>query len=297
MEVVAIEQALRDRPGDLTAWRAYADLLVERGDARGELIHLEQRLERTRPADRPALRHEAAALAAEHQQDWDAALPPGVTVLARRYGFATKVAVEWNDGAPALIEQALRERFVTALRITPNGDEEWLDDDDVFDENNDLIPPRAIDAGALADLDLGRLVELDFSYLRLGGPGAEALVAAPAIGRIETLDLRYCGIGDTGAAALAASPHFGDLRRLHLQHNGLTADGVRALHRFERLVELDLRYNRIGAEGAEALLAAPFVGSLTRLLAYRDDVTDAGARRLAAATELPPALRSLWRSA
>ncbi|MFD8383527.1 hypothetical protein ACFV2X_34300 [Streptomyces sp. NPDC059679] len=297
MEAVALEQTLRDHIDDLAAWRVYGDRLVEQGDARGTLIQLEQRRARTRPADREPLAREIAALVDEHQQSWDAALPPGVTVVARRYGFATTVAVEWSDDAPGLIEQALRERFVTALRITPpaEADEDDCDDWD-YDEEEDELTPPPIEAGALASLDLSRLVALDLSYLRIGDPGAKALAAATGTGRIRALDLRYCGVGDTGLAALAASPGLGELRRLHLQSNGLTAEGVRSLRRFVHLTELDLRYNPIGAEGADALLAAPFIGSLTRLLLYRADVSDAGAQKLALAPELPSVLRSFWRS-
>ncbi|MFF2810269.1 hypothetical protein ACFVT2_24495 [Streptomyces sp. NPDC058000] len=72
--------------------------------------------------------------------------------------------------------------------------------------------------------------------------------------------------------------------------------GLRALVGFEQLATLDLRYNRIGADGAGALLAAPFTGSLKRLLLYREDVSDGGVRKLAHAAHLPTALRGFWRS-
>ncbi|XVQ07450.1 hypothetical protein ACQP1W_33285 [Spirillospora sp. CA-255316] len=296
MEISDLELRLRDRPGDLASWLAYGDRLLERGDARGTLIRLEQRRARGGPADREALEREIAKLEQEHRKGWDAALPEGVTVLARRYGFATKIGVDWSDDAPAVIERALRDPFVTALRIRPpadadEDDEGWVE----LDEDGMPIGAPPVEAGALATLDLGRLAELDLSYFRIGDPGARALAASIAKGRIETLDLRYCGIGDDGLAVLAASPHFDRLRRLRLQANALTAEGVRSLARFERLVDLDLRYNRIGADGADALLAAPFAGSLQRLLLYRDDLSDDGVRKLALAPRLPPALRSYWR--
>jgi uncharacterized protein (TIGR02996 family) len=50
VQAAALEQTLRDHPDDLAAWRAYGEWLVERGDARGELIRLEQRHARTRAA-------------------------------------------------------------------------------------------------------------------------------------------------------------------------------------------------------------------------------------------------------
>ncbi len=291
-EAIDLEQILRNHPGDLASWRLYGDLLLAQGDARGALIQLELRRACAGPADREVLRREIVTLVTGHQADWDAALPPGVSAIAHRHGFATKVDVEWSDDAPTAIEQALRQPFVTALRIAPPPGEE---EDDDYDDDGELIPPPSVDIGALAALDLGRLVELDLSYLRIGASGA-ALLASTVSGRIEVLDLRYCAIGDAGVAALAASMRFGDLGRLHLQSNGLTADGVRSLGLFERLVELDLRYNTIGEEGAAALLEAPFAGSLKRLLLYRVDVGDDGAKILASAHQLSPALRSYWRS-
>ena len=291
-----LELRLRERPGDRASWRAYADVLLERGDVRGTLIHLEQRRAVAGPDERPALETEIAALESEHRDAWDAALPEGVTVFARRYGFATTVEVEWTDRAPAAIEAALREPFVTALRIRPSSE---VDDeaDDVFEVDDDGIPigPPEVPADALATLDLGRLTGLDLSYLPLGDTAARALAASISKGRIETLDLRHCRLGDEGLEALAASPHFDRLRRLRAPGNRLTADGVRALARLRRIVELDLRYNPIGEDGAEALLEAPFAGSLRKLLLYRDDLTDAGVRKLASSRRLPPALRGYWR--
>ncbi|GAB2596041.1 hypothetical protein GCM10027168_30990 [Streptomyces capparidis] len=298
MKAADREQELRDRPGDLASWLSYGDWLLARGDARGELIRLEQRRARVGPAGREALEREIAALVREHRPDWEAELPPGVTALARRYGFATKVAVAWSDDAPALIKKALEGPFVTALRIGPVTGEDDDEDEDDWEEDDDGVPvPPPVRAGALAALDLSRIVELDLSYLRIGDPGAMALGASPTVGRIRTLDLRYCGIGDPGLAVLAASPHLRAVRCLRLQHNALTGLAMLSLGRFEELTELDLRYNRIGEEGVDALLAAPFADSLGRLLLYRDDVGEAGARKLAHAPHLPPALRSLWRSA
>lgn len=307
MEASALEARLRDRPGDTEAWLAYGDLLGERGDVRGSLIRLEQRRARVRPADRPPLDREIATLVERHREGWDAALPAGATVVERRHGFATKVAVVWSEDAPVLIEQARRAPFVTALRIEP-GAVEYGDD-----FRDDGEPAPTVETGALATLDLRGLVELDLSYLPIGSLGAETLAvstflrseASPAGveaaagdgGRIETLDLRYGRVGDAGLAALAASPSFRSVRRLHLQRNDLTAEGVPALHLFTELTELDLRYNDIGAEGVRALLAAPFTGSLRRLLLNRDDVGAHGASLLAHAPELPPALRILWRTA
>ncbi|WP_255953242.1 hypothetical protein [Streptomyces odontomachi] len=301
MEAAVLEQTLRDHPDDLASWHAYGEQLVAQGDARGTLIRLEERRACARPADREALGREIDALVTEHQEAWDAALPAGVTVVARRHGFPTGVAVTLSDDAPAMIEKVLQERFVTGMRIKgvkgtdDDDDEDDWDEEEDWDEDDEEPDPRPVDVSALATLDLGRLVELDLSYLPIGAAGA-ALLASTASSRLETLDLRYCYIGDAGVAALAASLRFDGLRRLHLQRNKLTAEGVRSLGLFGGLTELDLRYNPIGAEGAEALLEAPFIGSLKQVQLYRDDVSDEGAAKLASATQLSPVLRSYWRS-
>lgn len=322
MRTTDIEQALRDYPDDLARWLEYGDLLEERGDTRGTVIHLQHRRDRSRPADRAAVQREIDELATEHRHSWDAGLPAGATVAARRFGFATKVAVVWSDDAPVVIEQALREPFVTALRIAPIADDDYeivhegfdweMGDDSEEQEDDAPEPADYLDPGALATLGLGRLTELDLSYLPIGALGAKALAAsaffhigtsgtgqaaASATGRLDTLDLRYSRIGNDGLAALATSPGFCGVRCLRLQHNKLTAKSMSALHSFTKLTELDLRYNTIGEDGARALLAAPFIGSLQRLLLHRSDATDAGAKLLAQSPQLPPALRSYWRNA
>jgi uncharacterized protein (TIGR02996 family) len=295
VEAAVLEQTLREHPDDLGAWLVYGDWLLEHDDVRGALIQLEHRHARARVADRPALRREIDALVKRHQARWAAALPAGVIAKAWRHGFVTKVAVEWTEAAPAQIEQALRERFVTALRILPpaaDGDE----DEDVYDDDGEPIRPPPLELGGLTALDLSRLGELDLSYVHIGAPGAAVIAGATSLGGLRALDLRYCGIGNRGLAALAASPLARGVRRLRLQRNGITAAGAKVLERFSALVELDLRYNKIGAAGAKALLAAPCAGSLARLELYRADVSTAGAKALAQSSRLPPALRSYWRS-
>lgn len=224
---------------------------------------------------------------------------PEVTVLAERDGRPTSVRIVWSEGAAPRVGWILREPTVTSVRLAPPARDE---DDDTWDEDEDDEPAGI---GDLASLDLSRVEELDVAYLRLGPAGAEALSVAsfvhldPAeekivMGRVRRLDLRYCRVGDAGLRAIAASSTFRDVRRLHLQSNRLT--DVTALSAFERLEHLDLRYNDIGARGAAALLDMPFIGRLNRLHLYRTDVGDEGAKMLAAAPQLPPALRSLWRS-
>lgn len=303
VEIEVVERRLREDPGDLASWDVYGEWLRERGDARGEVIRLERRRERVSPSRRDPLNRELAALVKRHKAGWDEGLPEGATVLERRYGFATRVVVEWSDDAPVEVERVLRSPFVTALRIkAPEGEEDYWDDGDDLDEDGQPRPSEHIETGGLATLNIEWLTELDLSYLRIGALGARTLAVSnllrdvpDARGRLESLDLRYCAVGDSGLAAIAGSASFGGVRRLRLQRNRITADGVAALHRFGSLTELDLRYNEIGAEGVRTLLEAPFAGSLRRLRLHRADVGDDGVRLLAQAPQLPPALRAIWR--
>jgi uncharacterized protein (TIGR02996 family) len=297
VEAADLEKSLSEHPDDLASWMVYGDWLLEHDDVRGALIQLEHRHARARVVDRAVLRREIDTLVQQHQASWNAALPPGVVAQTWKYGFVTKVAVTWSEDAPELIEQALRGRFVTALRIVSPAEEEVEgEDEDEIDEDGEPIPPPPVEVGQLAAIDLNRLMELDLSYLNIGAPGAKALAASTSLDQLAVLDLRYCGIGDDGLASLAASALAGNVRRLHLQRNAITAAGATALQRFGKLVELDLRYNAIGAAGAQALLAAPFIGSLARLELYRTDVSDGGVQELARSSRLTPALRSYWRS-
>lgn len=278
----------------------YGDWLLEHDDVRGALIQLEHRHARARAADRAALRREIDELVKQHQRRWARALPKGVAVKQWRHGFPTKIAVTWDEGAPARIARALGERFVSALRIAApkgaDGEDGEADGEDELDDNGEPLPIPLVEIGALAAIDLSGLVELDLAYVNIGAPGAEAIAASATLERLEVLDLRYCGIGDRGLAALAKAAALANVRRLRLQRNELSAQGARALQRFERLVELDLRYNDLGAEGARALLEAPFIDKLARLELYRTDVSDGGVQELASSSRLPPALRSYWRS-
>ncbi|GAA3850563.1 hypothetical protein [Streptomyces sedi] len=307
----AEERALRECPDDPEAWQRYGHRLTEVGDARGALIRLQQRLAAgPPPATRARVEREIAALEEEHAAGRDSAVPEGVTVSSRQHGFATGLTLHWSERAPERLAEALSSHpLVTAVRLSgaadgPDGmeddgdedEDDWYDD---LDENGEPIPLPLIEAreaDALARLDLTAVTSLSCAYLRIGDAGAKALTTCTFPDVITALDLRYTALGDEGLIALAESGRFGSVTRLHLQGNALTAPGVAALASFTRLTELDLRYNAIGEQGAEALLAAPFAGSLRRLSLHRPDVSQAGARRLAHATELPLALRILWRT-
>src|SRR5262249_50740785 len=92
---VALENSLADNPDDLATHMAYADLLIEEGDPRGEFIQVQLALEDPRrpEPERKALRLREAELIGQHQAEWigDAAdlfgLAAGVEDLREKYGL------------------------------------------------------------------------------------------------------------------------------------------------------------------------------------------------------------------
>ena len=99
----ALEAALAADPDDVAAHAAYADLLIEAGDPRGEYIRLQLALEdRNQPADRlRAMEQEAFALRREHEAEW---LGPLAEFVLPKRGpsvgamVADNVEVTWRRG-------------------------------------------------------------------------------------------------------------------------------------------------------------------------------------------------------
>jgi uncharacterized protein (TIGR02996 family) len=93
----ALEAALADNPDDLAAHAAYADLLTEEGDPRGEYIRLQLAQEdRDQPPDRlRAMATEAKAIRDRHERDWLGPLAP-FTEPARRGASVGAMVAEGN---------------------------------------------------------------------------------------------------------------------------------------------------------------------------------------------------------
>ncbi|MQS16900.1 hypothetical protein F7Q99_33115 [Streptomyces kaniharaensis] len=135
--VAAIEQALRENPDDLASWLRHADRLLTQGDARGELIRLEQLRARTRPADREALAAEIGATEDEHRHAWNAESPVYVPSFnsGSRGGERCSAATHWWVEKPELGEQ-LAEAF-EEYEDYFDADEGDVVEDDVADDDED----------------------------------------------------------------------------------------------------------------------------------------------------------------
>jgi uncharacterized protein (TIGR02996 family) len=71
-ESEVLEKAIIADPHDVAAWSAYADLLLEQGDPRGEFMRVQLALEdeKLSKAERDKLKKQEAALLKKHQKDW-----------------------------------------------------------------------------------------------------------------------------------------------------------------------------------------------------------------------------------
>ena len=107
-----LEAAIARDPGDLTAWRIYADWLTSRGDVRGELVNV-QLLRARRPEDRTASLVESKLLASHgrtllgplHAHRHISGGQGLIQAFSWRYGFL-RAARLWRTGpTPTLDEQ------------------------------------------------------------------------------------------------------------------------------------------------------------------------------------------------
>jgi hypothetical protein len=190
---------------------------------------------------------------------------------------------------------------------------------------------------ALTDADelgavesLPALTSLTLIGCRMGAEGAQALAASRAMRRLEELDIEATPLHDAGIWALVHADALAGLTRLRLSGASMWRDGVQAIALAElprlrtlqldgaelasreaialaqsswidKLERLDVRHNRIGPEGLDALRAAMSPGSQLLIAdnwgAGVEDGPDGGSITLRDVPITPPILRELLRVA
>ena len=225
----ALIERLRAQPDDPDTWAIYADLLMQRGEASGELISLQLRLERGSAEPQARARYEAL-LQAQHQRRFqgDAEV---VAAGTWRWGHLRSL----SGGDAAWLLERLSEpdaRFLHRLVITAI---------------NEVALQKVLDA--VRSMPLAQLFLMD---AQIGDEGARMIAQSDALEGLRELGLAGCGIGVGGVEALASAPRLKRLSRLDLSRNELGMAGVQALMsgaRFSGLVALDLR--RVGLSNQE----------------------------------------------
>ena len=243
-EVLAFLQQVREDPADDSPRLVLADWLQDRGDPRGEFVHLRvvgARLAEDDP-QRDWLARRERQLLGRHLFDW---LGP----------FIDHVKGGGWEFARGLVQlEARAEKFLTpevaSLSATETG--AWVDGLRLEEMTPRLVArlARFPLLGVLTTLDLsgnrlrGTALEtlagsrllahvgvLRLAGNRVGPQGARALAECPHLGRLTALDLTRNTVGDAGAEALAGSAHLARLTTLHVGDNGISPGGLGLLRR------------------------------------------------------------------
>ena len=268
----ALEERLRRDIDDEQAWRVYGDLLLERGDRRGELIMLS-----LQAREQPELAASVAALEAELLTSRRLDRRAGTW----RHGFLIGATVElrhgWDTHGLAGLLTHPEAKLLHRLELVAH----------------EGLPRRTF--AELAKLDFGHIRALRVADQARG----DAIVAALAETkqhRFVALELPHANLTHNGAIALARLAAGGSLRRLWLQRNHIRGKGIALLA--PKLVDLellDLRYVSIDLAGAQALASSPALARLRTLRLDTNKLDEASVLALAESSTLPRSISRFFR--
>jgi uncharacterized protein (TIGR02996 family) len=254
------EQRITESPDDLEVYAAYADWLTERGDAHGELIRVQLRLEQTTLDDRTryALQEAEQRLLTAHTADWPSglagAVEEGEITFVR--GFPTQATL-----SALLIDEivsrpdALRWLRSVSLSTEPGADLGFIAG---LGALTHLTLSGAVSGAGLAQVALpAGLESLDLSALRgVAGPDLAQLVALSGLRsldlgntRVDSASLAHLAglrqlqrlsLASTPVAGLAALAGLTSLEQLVLANSALTDEGLAPVGGLSGLRRLDL---------------------------------------------------------
>ena len=249
-----LEAALRRDLHDEHTWAVLGDLLSAEGDARGELIALEQRAGACeRPFEKAVLEHRAAELFERDHRAWLGPLADEGLEVTWMRGFATEVVIGQRHASTltkllALPTAALLRKLV-------------------------FVRPRSLTglATALVGCPVERL-ELRFTIGDLGGRARENESLAPLASLVQLRELIVEGGNSEGLDELAELPQ---LDTLALRRS---VGPIRGLERgFAALRSLDLSARaNVQALGRDALSPLATLSSLERLSLHDGGWSDLG---------------------
>lgn len=262
----ALEIALAANPDDFATHAAYADLLTEQGDPRGDYIRLQLALEdRQQPVERlRAMEQEMFTLRKEYEAEWLGPLAVHVNLgtAVRQHGANVEVTYRrgWLDTvrvrrmspevATALTQCPIaplcadleveggrvRHRLLKALpNLTWLSCVEWppAEPDEQIGPGSSWfhqLASRAETAIPVLSLEaLPRLRYLTFRSETFGDAGVEEVIRSGLLNQLCGLDLCNCAITDDGAQLLAAHPAVPKLEYLRLDENSISPIGIDAL--------------------------------------------------------------------
>jgi uncharacterized protein (TIGR02996 family) len=295
-----LEESLRADPDDLAGHSAYADLLVEEGDPRGEYIQFRLALEAggLSVPERSRLEQQARRLRLDHERAWYGELAPFLldplgaeddlvaepeATCSLRYGWIDAIRVRCLSEAFArVLAHAPAARLLRELRI-PRADHHSPREPHATALSR-LAPLReATVLGNVRILELGdREAEFGYGWHADGTGVADVLGRLP---RLEELHLLARPI-DPRAVFTTPLPRLRVLRMDFADHFPL--DAITANPTLTNLTHLllDTRAAEVGVDEAprpgfevaalRALLASPRLAHLTHLRLRIPDLGDAG---------------------
>jgi uncharacterized protein (TIGR02996 family) len=305
----ALESALGENPDDLAAHRAYADLLAEEGEPRGEFIQTQLALEdESLPAEeRQRLQQREAELLQIHERDWLGGLAPFLfeektTDWRRRENKVNRW--RWARGwvedlylwslrlpsARALVRfpatRLLRRLHIELSGYDRHYQTEPTDSIPEGSEYPNLYPLRhASFLPCLRSFQLGATV--DFEYETYNARGTIGEGAPELIGHMERLEELYLLAHDLDLDSLFALPNLTQLRVLQVYHHHdvyplakLAANPALQSLTTLRLHPAHNNKDESWLPRAEvaALLRSPNLPSLAALHLHASDLGDEGCR-------------------
>ena len=222
----ALEATLAADPDDPVRHAAYADLLLEEGDPRGEFVRLQLALEDPElPADRRAAMQQAAdGLMNQHEAEWLGRLGWYVRALRSAYR-PCRADVAWRRGwVDRLVIEGDPWPVVNAIRRCPAA--KLIREIQIVNSVNLVVDESRPIFQRMVQTNVKRLscAESGFDDAAVG-----ELVRSGLVSQLHDLDLSKCSITDDGAYAFAWCPDVRRLKSLTLDGNLISPVGVQAL--------------------------------------------------------------------
>ena len=275
----ALELALAANPDDFATHAAYADLLAEQGDPRGDYIRLQLALEdRHQPVERlRAMEQEAFELSQRHQAEWLGPLAAHANIVAWGNPTGTRVTVQRPN-----VEFTMRRGWLNEVRIRNLSSE--VQDALVECPISRLVTDLTIQGGSVVT---PRILRALTNLTRLSCENAldepavtattgawfhpvtdressllDHVLPASLLPRLRYLTLRTQACGDDGVRRLIVGGLLDQLRGLDLCQCAITDDGAQSLAEHPAVAKfeyLHLDGNHISPIGIDALAAVGVV--------------------------------------
>ena len=317
----ALLAAIHAAPDDDGPRLVYADVLVGRGDPRGELIQLQCALASLDADDdrRGRMQHRERALLAKHAKPWTAELADidDDWTFEFRRGFVEGVTGTARSLAARAAQLVAAAPLVSCVEIFVYDRAEALNAfcaSPLFGRLERLVVRSGkarIDLHGLCVANVRpRLRSLHLEEVAIGRNDVAAITEAPALAELRELSITMARLNQAAlaplaqlqatldrlelvtmhspallVAALTTAPGLRALRALAIANNDIGDDGLAAIvaaGRLRRVEELDVRSNQLSAKALASLLAAGTLGPVRKLWLASNEVTDAFAKKLAA---------------